>query len=178
MKTSGRRPEVFLDPIRLFAPTAAYSLGTTTRKNQAKQGRGMRQTDEKFSFLSRKINKQKLKNRTVCKETINPEKSHCIFSENVVQSWCKKSCFKTRRIGGNQYEKETCSCPGGLYDADHVPGFLRLQRSALRRRLFLLLWRRHQCGHRYRRQGGRNQPDLHHRRRPGYLLWLRRRAGR
>ena len=38
-------------------------------------------------------------------------------------------------------------------------------------------WRRHQCGHRYRRQGGRNQPDLHHRRRPGYLLRLRQRAG-
>ncbi len=91
--------------------------------------------DEKFSFLSRKINKQKLKNRTVCKETIKPEKSHCIFSENVVQSWCKKSCFKTRRIGGNQYEKETCSCPGGLYDADHVPGLLRFQQSALRRKL-------------------------------------------
>ena len=29
-----QRMEVFLAPIRLFAPTAAYSLGTMTRKNQ------------------------------------------------------------------------------------------------------------------------------------------------
>ncbi len=27
-------------------------------------------------------------------------------------------------------------------------------------------------------QGRRHQPDLHHRRRPGYLLWLWRRSGR
>ena len=82
-------------PGSTFAPTAAYSLGTMTRKNSGKPGENFCRTDENFSFLSQKINKQKLKNRTVYKEAIKYEKSHCIFGENVVQSWCKKSCFKT-----------------------------------------------------------------------------------
>ncbi len=66
-------------PHSTFCTNSCIQLGHNDQEKSGNKSGETRRIDEKFSFLSRKINKQKLKNRPVCKEAIKPEKSHCLF---------------------------------------------------------------------------------------------------